>query len=120
MTDEWIKDTGFVLALLVLVAGLRYGRAFFIASALLLLVSLLIPKVLYPVAYLWLKLSELLNLIIPKVFFGLVFFVIIVPLGLFRRLTKGDTLLIKDWREARTSFVERNHRFSRQDMEVLY
>lgn len=120
MTDEWKKDTGLVLTLLFLVSGLKYGKGFLILSILLLVLSLLVPIVFYPFAFVWLKVSKVFNLIIPKVFFGLVFFVIIVPLGLFRRVTKGDTLLIANWREAKTAFVERNHLFSRQDLEMLY
>lgn len=120
MTDKWIRDTGLVLVLIFLVLGLRYGKVFFVISLPLLLISMLVPRALYPLAFLWLKLVEVLNLIVPKVFFGIAFFMIIFPLGVFRRVTKGDTLLISSWREVKTAFTERNHIFSKKDLEAPY
>lgn len=120
MSDKWIRDTGLVLALLSLILGFKYGREFFLASAMLLSITLLVPRVLYPVAFLWLKLADLLNLIVPKIFFGLVFFLIVTPVGFLRRVIKGDTLLILGWRQAETAFTDRNHRFSKNDLEALY
>ena len=120
MTDKWIKDTGLVWALLFLVLGITYGKIFFIISIALLLASILVSRALYPLAFVWLKFAEALNLIIPKIFFGIIFFVIIFPIGVFRRITKGDALLIVSWREVKTALVERNHIFSKKDLEAPY
>lgn len=120
MTDAWIKDTGLVLALISLVLGMKYGKGFFVVSMLLLLVSMLVPMALYPLAFLWLKLVELLNLIVPKIFFGMVFFVIVFPIGVFRRIAKGDSLCIVSWREVKTAFTDRNHVFLKKDLEAPY
>ena len=120
MTDKWIKDTGLVSSLIFLVLGFKYGGEFFVVSAILLLVSILAPKLLYPLAFIWLKFANLLNLVVPKIFLGTVFFIIIFPIGIFRRITKGDTLLVSNWRKVKTAFMNRNHLFSKQDLETLY
>ncbi|MCK5059903.1 MAG: hypothetical protein KAR00_02025 [Candidatus Pacebacteria bacterium] len=120
MTEKWIRDTGLVFSLVFLVVGFNGNQALLMISGVLLAVTMFIPKTLYPLAFVWLKLVELLNLVVPKFFFGVVFFVIILPIGVSRRFLKGDTLLISNWREMSTSFVERNHLFSRQDLETIY
>lgn len=120
MTDKWMKDTGLVLALLFLVSGLTYGKIFFVISIALLLASILAPRALYPLAFLWLRLAEALNLVVPKIFFGIIFFMIVFPIGVFRRIAKGDVLLVAGWREVKTSFAERNHVFLKKDLEAPY
>jgi hypothetical protein len=121
MNEKWIKDTGFVFALFFLILGYaKDNKEFLVISGIFLAVSLFVPIVIYPVAYLWQKCAELLGMIIPKIFFGLVFFVIILPMGIFRRITKGDTLFVSNWRNSKTVFINRNHLFNKQDLENPY
>ena len=120
MNERWMRDTGLVLGLLCLVLGYSGNKAFLIVSGVLVALALLAPKVLYPVAWVWLKLVFVLSLIVPKIFFGLVFFVVIVPVGLIRKMIKGDTLLITGWKYADTSFHERGVRFTREHLETPY
>ncbi|MFA6095224.1 MAG: SxtJ family membrane protein, partial [Candidatus Paceibacterota bacterium] len=111
MTEKWIKDTGLVLSFLLVLLGLNGGRGFLFAALAALLVTALAPRVLYPFAYLWLKLTHVLAFIVPKAFFGLVFFVVVLPVGSVRKLLKGDSMLIVKWKEAKTAFVDRNHQY---------
>lgn len=120
MTDKWIKDTGLVLVVVLLILSFKYGEGFLIASVIFLLLAILTPKIFYPLAFLWLKFVGLLNLIIPKIFFGAVFFIIIYPIGVLRRIIKGDTFFILSWRKVETVFVERNHVFLKKDIEMTY
>jgi hypothetical protein len=121
MNEKWIQDTGLVFALFFLILGYaKDDKNLLVISGIFLAVSLFIPIVMYPIAFLWLKFTELLRLIIPKIFFGFVFFVIILPMGVFRRVTKGDTLFLSKWREAKTVFINRNHLFNKQDLENPY
>ncbi|KKU82120.1 MAG: Membrane protein [Parcubacteria group bacterium GW2011_GWA1_47_8] len=121
MTDKWIKDTGLVLALILLVLGYsKDSKEFLVASGILLLAAILAPQVMYPIAFLWFKLTELFGLIVPKIFFGIVFFVIVFPMGLIRRLMKGEDFFISGWRESRSVFVERGHLFTKKDLETPY
>jgi hypothetical protein len=120
MNEKWMRDTGLVLGLVCLVLGFNGHKGFLVASGILILLALLSPKLLYPLAWVWLKLVFILNLFVPKIFFGLVFFLIITPVGLARRALKGDMLLIKGWRKAATAFVERDRIFSREDLETPY
>ena len=115
-----MRDTGLVLGLFCLVIGYSGGRVFLVVSGVLITLALLVPRTLYPLAWVWLKLVHILGLVIPKIFFGLVFFVVIVPIGLMRKVINGDTLLIKGWKGAETSFNERRVRFAREHLETPY
>lgn len=120
MNEKWMRDTGLVLGLFCLVLGYSGDKTFLLASGVLVALALLAPWVLYPLAWVWLKLVHILSLIVPKIFFGLVFFVVIVPIGLIRKVIKGDTLLIKGWKSVVTSFHERNMRFTREHLQMPY
>jgi hypothetical protein len=74
MTEKWIKDSGIVIAIICLIFGLKGEKPFIFAAIVLLLLSVLFPRVLYPIAYVWLKLAQALNLVMPKILFTLIFF----------------------------------------------
>lgn len=121
MTDKWIKDTGLIFSLVFLFLGYtKDSKDLLILAGIFLVAATFFPAVMYPVALLWQKIAELLGLIVPKIFFGLVFFAIILPIGALRRFLKGDRLFISKWREAKTVFIERNHRFIKEDIEQPY
>jgi hypothetical protein len=120
MTAKWIKDTGLVMALVCLILGFKGDKVFLYISGILLLISIIAPVVLYPIGYIWLKLVHILNLIVPKIFFGSVFFLVISPIGFIRRFAKRDNLFIYSWKKVPTSFIDRNHKFSRLDLETPY
>lgn len=109
MTEKWIRDTGIVFALLFLFLGSKGYSWGFAISALLLLIVLFVPSLLTPLAWVWLRLTEALGLVMNKVFFGLVFFVVILPVGLLRRLFKGDTRDQRAQPEQESAFQERDH-----------
>lgn len=120
MTDKWIKDTGIISVFIFLILGFRYGTDFFAVSGILLLLSILVPKVFYPAAFLWLKFVEILNFIMPKVFFGAVFFTIIFPIGRIKRLISGDTLMVNNWKQIDSVFRDRKHVYTKLDIQRPY
>ncbi|HEY4500586.1 MAG TPA: SxtJ family membrane protein [Candidatus Paceibacterota bacterium] len=118
MTEKWIKDSGLILSLTLLFFGYGGNEIFLFLSAISLIILLFTPKILYPIAYLWLKLTQLLALIVPKIFFSLVFLLIITPVGLIRKLIGKDALLLRD--DYQTAFFDRNHLFVKKDLETLF
>jgi len=120
MSDKWIRDTGQILILASVALGIR-GDDFFLWLAIFFIgLSVLLPGAFRPIAYIWLKLVKIINIFMPKIFFGLVFFVIILPVGLTRRIFRGDTLTITNWKTVSTTFRKRNYRFSSIDLEKPY
>jgi len=120
MTDKWIKDTGLVLVFIFLILGFRYGKDFFVVAGILLLLTILVPKVLYPIAFLWLKFVKILNFIMPKIFFGAVFYVVIFPMGRLKKLISGDTLMVDNWEQIDSVFRDRKHLYTKADIQTPY
>jgi hypothetical protein len=110
--------------LLVLAGGLIvlywiYNKKIFLfTSILLILVGVLSPWLSQKISWLWLKFSEILGMIIPKVILVLLFFVFLLPLSVLYRLFKKDPLRLK--RKNNSCFNERNHSYTAKDMENMW
>ena len=120
MSEKWIKDTGLVAALLLLFLGYGGKKSFLLASGLFLLVSIIFPRILTPLAYVWLQIANSLNGIVPKLLFGLVFFLIILPMGLIRKLFGADPLMFNRSKQLQSAFIDRKHRYEAVDLETPY
>lgn len=63
-----------------------------ILGAVLWIWALLIPTSLQPVYLVWMKLGQVLNWINTRLILGVVFFLLILPMGLLRRFFGSDTM----------------------------
>ena len=88
------------IAFLVLAALLQFWRHKEIAAgiagalgALLVLASLLVPSRLGPVQRAWMGLARLISKVTTPVFMGVVFFIVITPIGLLMRIFGRKTLV---------------------------
>jgi len=61
-------------------------------GAVLVITGLLLPKLLVLPNRLWMGLAEVLSFVMTRIILALVFFLLVTPLGFFRRLTGGDSL----------------------------
>jgi hypothetical protein len=64
-------------------------------GVLLVLAALLIPGQLGPVYRGWMRFGLILSKITTPIFMGVIFFVVLTPIGLVRRLFGGDKLVPK-------------------------
>jgi hypothetical protein len=76
-----------------------------LGSGALLSLVLLYPKALTPLAWLWQKLAEGLAFVMHRVFFGVTFFGIVVPVALVRRVLHGDQRDMRKDEDRMTAFV---------------
>ena len=84
-----------------------------IAIGVLSIVSSLIRNAIH---YLWMKLADLLGLIIPKIILSLVFFLIVTPLGVFSRwLSPKEQLILKNDKD--TTFFDVDKKFEKSFFE---
>ncbi len=106
------------MALVSLILGFN-GNKLFLGTAIVFLVFVILcPHVLYPIAYIWLQVTRILSFVIPRLFFGAVFFLVVIPVGLFRKLLGKDTLLLN--KKYQTAFFERNHKYVKADVDFPY
>src|SRR4030043_2269057 len=94
------KDVGLVLALVFLVCFLHFDdRVLIILALSAVLIAIIVPVVLKPLAYIWFGLSELLGTAMSKVLLALIFFLIITPIGIIRRVFIKERLQMERWKK---------------------
>jgi len=109
-----------VLLALIFYVSLRWKGLLLGAMALQVL-NMAMPQVYRPVAMVWLGLSHLLGTVVSKILLSLVFGFVVTPTGIVRRLAGKDPLKLRAFKTAQDSvMLERNHTFTRQDLERPY
>jgi hypothetical protein len=118
-TKEQNRDTGMAMVLLCLILLLAKKReGFLIAAMVLLVLNMTIPQIYRPVTVIWLRLSDLLGAISSRVLLSIVFFGIVTPTGLLRRLAGKDSLQLRAFKASKDSVMsQRNHTFVARDLE---
>jgi hypothetical protein len=122
ITKEQSKDTGMAMVLLLLLASGAFKREILVTVAIIgLVVDMTLPQLYRPVAVLWLGLSHLLGTVLSKILLTLVFFGVVTPIGLARKLLGFDSLKLTGFKSGENSvMVVRNHIFTGKDIETLY
>lgn len=112
------RDTGQAMALICLIIVIFFKQPSFAGIALIvLLVNMVCPQVYKPLAKWWFALSHLLSRIIPRILLGILFYLMVTPVGLLRRMLGKDPLQLKKWKKGRESVLrERNHTLSAKDI----
>lgn len=118
ITIDQARDTGQAMALLCLIILIFFKQASFAGIALIvLLINMLRPQVYKPLAKWWFALSNLLSRIVPRILLGVLFYVMVTPVGLIRRVLGKDPLQLRKWKKGRESVLrERNHTLSAKDI----
>lgn len=119
VTREWTKDTGVVLAVIILILGRHGGTLPFFFGIGILLVALLVPQLLYPLGYIWYRLSQFLAVFGQKIVFGFLFYVLFTPIGFIRKIISKYTNKSANQKET-SSFIVRKHLFTVEDIRYPY
>jgi predicted membrane protein len=69
---------------------------------------------------LWMKLAEILGYINGRILLSLIFFLILTPVAFLFKLTGKDPMQRKRRKESNTMYVERNHSYTREDLEFIW
>src|SRR4029453_4301784 len=122
MTKEQSKDTGMAMVLLLLLFSAAFKRETLVTIAIVaLVVDMTFPQLFAPGALLWAGLSPPLGTVGSKILLTLVFFGVVTPIGLARRLLGFDSLKLRDFKSGENSvMVVRNHIFTGKDIEKPY
>ena len=121
-TPEQAKDTGMAMVLICLLLG-YWGKfpKFLPVSLALLIITMAWPNAFRPLAVLWFGLSHLLGSVMSRVILTVLFFLIVTPIALIRRLMGADALQLKKWKQGQGSvFVVREGVIQGKDLETPY
>ena len=101
----------FVVFLIIGLWPLKNGENinfyFITASVIFLFLGLINSKLLSPLNKSWIKLGEILGIIIAPIVMALVYFVILTPVSLIVRIFGKDLLSLKLLKEKETYWIER-------------
>jgi Saxitoxin biosynthesis operon protein SxtJ len=116
------KDTGMAMVLILLLLGLAAKRNYVTFCAIgLLALDMIRPQIFRPAAVVWFGLSHLLGMITSRIVLSIIFFVVVTPVGLIRRVFGADTLKLKLFKRGRESVMERrDHKFCADDIVKPY
>jgi hypothetical protein len=122
VTSEKNKDFGIVVTVVLLVFHLRlhsHHLLFFTMAA--ATAALLVPIVYTPFSMLWYGIAEVLSIIMSRIILTVVFFTVITPIGLVRRIICRERLLMERWKKDTESlFTFRDKKFTKADIEKPY
>jgi len=121
-TPEQSRDTGLALTLLCLII-VHFWQAYRLVplAMVLLVVTMVWPRAFQPLAGLWFGLAHLLGTIMSSVILTVLFFGLVTPIGLIRRVFGADALQLKKWKKNQDSvFAVRADLVKKQDLQAPY
>jgi hypothetical protein len=96
LTVAQSRDTGMAMVLILLLCGYFLENQIFFRLAIpVLLLTMIAPAAFKPVAVVWFGLSNLLGIVATKVILTMVFYLVVTPVGLTRKLAGYDSLFLK-------------------------
>jgi len=114
------KETILVITVGLLVLHLVFSARIFLTLSLIVgLTGILSTLLSEKIDFLWNKLSHLLGTVSNGVLLTLVFFLVLTPVGLVRRLFKKNGMT-RAARDQRSNFTDRDHTFTKQDLEKTW
>jgi len=122
ISKDQAKDTGMAMVLICFILGyFSQKQDFFTLGIVLLLIDMIYPNLYRPEFAIWFGLSLILGTINSKLLLTMIFFVIVTPVGLIRRIIGADSLQLKRWKKDDSSvFGVREHIFQPEDIEKPY
>lgn len=116
------RDTCLALTLLLLIIlGITDEIIFLYMAIVMLLLGMIFPNSMKPLAKLWYGLSEILGSVVSKIILILIFVLVVTPVALIRQLMGKDVMQLKQYKQCKVSyFVERNHSYTSKDLTKLY
>ena len=92
----------------VVSGGQSKGWLFFVSAALFLVVTIARPSILGPLNRAWAKLGLLLGQVFNPILLGVVFFLVVTPMAVIRRLLGKDSLHLKSKSNLESYWIDRS------------
>lgn len=80
-------------------------------------IGLFLKSVTARLAFLWMKLAELMGGVMNKVVLSALFFVVLVPMAMLARMFRKSKSPIQLSRQSSSYYTERNHRYTAKDIQ---
>lgn len=121
-TIDQVRDTGlaFVLLSLIIIYLIKIYALLPLPIA-LLIITMIWPVFFKPFVKVWFGLSQVIGTVMSKIILTIIFFVIVTPVGMVRRVFGADPMRLKRWKKNDGSiFRMRNSKMEAKDIEQPY
>ena len=117
-TREQCKDTGIILGIIFLYFSIRNANNYlFLATFLILVFLIIFPKIFKYLAILWFGFSHLLGTVMTKILLTVIFYLIVAPVSIIRKLMKKDGMNLKGFKSsAKSVWINRDHEITKKDL----
>lgn len=120
-SEQQAKDTGLAFVLICLIVFLLTHQLVWIHAAIFfLLICMICPALYRPAARVWFQFSRIIGGVVSKVLLSIVFYTVLTPIGVLRRMIGADAMNLNKWGQSESAFTERNVTFSAADLEKPY
>lgn len=122
ITHRQTVDTGMALTLVALLLGLfTPWEGWYPLAVGALLVTMTFPAVWKPAAVVWFGLAELLSAVSSRIILTLLFGLLVVPVGGWRRWRGRDPLGLRSFKQGQPSMLKvREHTWAATDLDKPY
>ena len=119
ITKNQARDTGMAVVLILLLVTVFSLEFIYAKIAILaLILTMTIPLVYKYIAVIWFGLSHLLGTVVSKILLTVVFFLVVAPVGLIRKLFGYDSLKLREFKKGTGSVMQvRNITFTKDDID---
>jgi hypothetical protein len=118
VTKRQCLEFGLLVILAAIYCGLHFkGRYFYVAAFIATLFTILWPFIFLPFAMIWFAAVKVLSRLSSWFMMFFLFFIIVTPVALFRRLAGKDTLKLRQFKKNRQSVMtDINHTYTKIDL----
>jgi len=106
---------------LLLITWFTANLSWVIGAIVVLILSVTMPVVFKPLAVVWFGFANFLGHVVSTLILSVLFFSVLMPIGLIRKIGGADALRLKQWRNGdKSAFVVREHLYTAEDLEKPY
>jgi hypothetical protein len=121
VSKKQASDSGMAMVLILLLIGLLTGNVVYYKIAIpVLVMNMTFPMFFYYFAIVWLGFSQILGTVVSKIILSIVFFVIVLPVGLLRRIIGKDSLQLNQFKKAGSSVMIKRNNQARLFVQECY
>ena len=122
ISKKQASDAGMAAVIILLLIGLITNNTLYYKMSIpVLVINMTFPMAYYPFAIFWFGFSQLLGTIMSKLILTLVYVIMVVPVGVIRRLMGKDTLQLSEFKKSnRSVMLTRDYIFLSKDIENPY
>lgn len=122
VSDKENIEFGIVAIMVMGVLALITKHSYYLVVIIVLsLVTLTVPVLFYPFTIVWFGISRMLGAISSRLMLTVIFFLVVTPVGVFRRIAGRDSMKLRQFSKGKESvMVVRDHNYLPEDLEHTF